>query len=103
MTRTPRIGLLGITQELYDSVVEGITDYQRRFGKELVSWFGDDLTLIYPGPAKNRAQIEQTMAQFNRENLDGIMVVMLTYAPSLWGMLLAQFKQRWGLHASFQM
>ena len=85
MTKKPRIGLLGITQELYDNVVEGITDYQRRFGKELVSWFENDLTLIYPGPAKNRVQIEQTMAQFNREELDGIMVVMLTYAPSLWG------------------
>ncbi len=84
MTSAPRIGLLGITQELYDNVVEGITDYQRRFGNEMVSWFKDDLTVIYPGPAKNRTQIEQTMAQFNRDNLDGIMIVMLTYAPSLW-------------------
>jgi L-arabinose isomerase len=85
MTKTPRIGLLGITQELYDDVVVGITDYQRRFGNELVSWFKDDLTLVYPGPAKNRAQIEQTMERFNQEGLDGIMIVMLTYAPSLWG------------------
>jgi len=79
----PRIGLLGITQELYDDVVKDITAYQRRFGSELSSWFSSDIELLFPGPARNRSQIEQIVSRFNEEKLDGIMVVMLTYAPSL--------------------
>jgi L-arabinose isomerase len=84
MTAQPTIGLLGITQELYDPVVPGITDYQRRFGAELVSWFKSDISIVFPGPAKNRAQLEATLDGFNRQGVDGVMVVMLTYAPSGW-------------------
>ena len=84
MTNLPAIGLLGITQELYDPVVPGITEYQRAFGAQLVEWFKDDLAIVFPGPAKNRAQLEQTLESFNRQGLDGVMVVMLTYAPSGW-------------------
>jgi L-arabinose isomerase len=82
-TDKPRIGLLGITQELYDDVVKGITEYQNHFGAELVSWFSSSVEIVFPGPAKNRKAVESTVSRFNEQGLDGIMVVMLTYAPSL--------------------
>jgi len=79
----PKIGLLGITQELYDDVVTGITAYQQKFGRELVSWFAPDVEILFHGPAKNRSLVEEHVASFNEQKLDGIMVVQLTYAPSL--------------------
>ena len=78
----PRIGLLGITQELYDDVVDGITDYQHEFGAKLTSEYGDWMELVFPGPARNREQREEYLSLFNQERMDGVMVVMMTYAPS---------------------
>ena len=87
----PKIGLLGITQELYDDVVEGITEYQIDSGNKLVAEYSDFMEIVYPGPAKNRLQIEKTISQFNQNHLDGIIVVMLTYAPSV--MAIRAFKE----------
>lgn len=81
--RLPRIGLLGITQELYDDVVDGITEYQQKHGTRLKAHFADAVELVFPGPARNRADIERFVESFNAEKLDGIMLVMFTYAPSL--------------------
>jgi L-arabinose isomerase len=82
-TTKPRIGLLGITQELYDDVVAGITDYQQKHGTRLKEFFSDAVDLVFPGPARNRDDIERFVESFNEQKLDGIMLVMFTYAPSL--------------------
>ena len=79
----PRIGLLGITQELYDDVVEGIEEYQNKHGQKLVEHFANIADFVFPGPARNRSDIERFVASFNEQHLNGVMLVMFTYGPSL--------------------
>ena len=37
----------------------------------------------FPKPVRNRADAEEVVAQFERDGLDGIMMVMLTYGPAM--------------------
>lgn len=79
----PRIGLLGIMQELYDEMLPGITERQGQYARQVAGRLGETLDVTFPGPARNRAEIEQQVRAFNDAGLDGIMIVMLTYGPAL--------------------
>lgn len=82
-SRTPRIGLLGIMQELYDETYPDITERQGDYAREIIGALGDGVEVSFPGPARNRTDIEARVRQFNAEGLDGILIVMLTYGPAL--------------------
>ena len=79
----PRIGLLGIMQELYDAMIPGITERQARYAAEVAQRLGEVAEVSFTGPARNRADIEQRVAELVAQDVDGIMIVMLTYGPSL--------------------
>jgi L-arabinose isomerase len=79
----PRIGLLGIMQELYDDDLPGITERQGRYAQEIADQLADEVDVHFPGPARNRSDIEECVRGFNRDGLDGILIVMLTYGPAL--------------------
>lgn len=81
--RKPRIGLLGIMQELYDESLPGITKRQENYAREVCSQLDDIADWSFPRAARNRSDIENIMGDFNDEGLDGIMIVMLTYGPSM--------------------
>lgn len=81
--RKPKIGMLGIMQELYDSSIPGITKRQEKYAREVVSQLGDIADWEFPGAARNRDDIERIMGDFNHGGLDGIMIVMLTYGPAM--------------------
>ena len=82
-SRVPRIGLLGIMQELYDETFPDITERQGDYAREIIGALGDGVKVSFPGPARNRTDIEDRVRQFNAEGLDGILIVMLTYGPAL--------------------
>jgi L-arabinose isomerase len=81
--QTPRIGFLGIMQELYDNDYPDITERQEAYAREVMAAVGDEVEFVFPGAARNRADIEARVRQFNRDGLDGILIVMLTYGPAL--------------------
>lgn len=81
--RKPRIGLLGIMQELYDKSLPGITDRQEGYARDVCTQLSDVADWSFPRAARNRNDIEEIMGNFNHEGLDGIMIVMLTYGPSM--------------------
>lgn len=81
--RKPKIGLLGIMQELYDHSIPDITDLQETFAKKVCTQLNDVADWYFPGAARNRKDIERITGEFNGEGLDGIMIVMLTYGPSM--------------------
>ena len=81
--RPPRIGVLGIMQELYDESYPDITQRQGDYARQIIAALGDGLEVSFPGPARNRADIEDRVRQFNADGLDGILIVMLTYGPAL--------------------
>src|SRR5262245_53944325 len=77
----PRIGLLGVMQELYDEMLPGITERQAAYAREI----GNELAVVadveVAPPARNRDDIDRTVRAF--EGFDGLLVVMLTYGPAM--------------------
>jgi L-arabinose isomerase len=79
----PRVALLGIMQELYDDMLPGITERQGRYAQKIADRLGDVVDVTFEEPARNRADIERQVQRFNDEELDGIILVMLTYGPAM--------------------
>jgi L-arabinose isomerase len=86
-TGQPRIGLLGVMQELYDDMLPGITDRQAAYAREVAAALGAVADVQVAAPARNRADVERVVREFEAAGVDGLLVVMLTYGP---GMRVAQ-------------
>lgn len=80
----PRIGLLGLMTDGYESIFPGITARQEAYARELVETCRDSVELLFPGAAKNRREIESTVASFNAQGLDGMLIVLLAYSQGAW-------------------
>src|SRR3954452_5342165 len=79
----PRVGVLGIMQELYDEMLPGITERQGAYAQEIGTQLQDGVDVQVAPPARNRADIEATIRGFEQDGLDGVLVVMLTYGPGM--------------------
>lgn len=79
----PRIGMLSIMQELYDKTLPDITDRQHEFAKQVAAQLADVAEVIAARPARNRDDIERTAREFENQDLDGVLVVNVTYGPSI--------------------
>jgi L-arabinose isomerase len=79
----PRIGLLGIMQALYDDMLPGITERQGAYARELGAALDGVAEVVVAPPARDREQVEEAIAGFERDGLDGVLVVMLTYGPAM--------------------
>jgi L-arabinose isomerase len=79
----PRIGLLGIMQELYDDMIPGITEHQAEYARTLVQQLSGRAEVRFTRPARNRDDVEEIVAELLAADVDGIMIVMLTYGPAM--------------------
>ncbi len=83
MSRQPRIGLLGIMQELYDDMIPGITERQGRYAADVAQRLADVAEVTFTRPARNREDVEAISRELVAADVDGIMIVMLTYGPAM--------------------
>ena len=81
--RQPKIGLLGIMQELYDDMIPGITDHQAEYATNVAKQLSGVAEVLFPRPARTRADIESISRAFVADGVDGIAIVMLTYGPAM--------------------
>jgi L-arabinose isomerase len=81
--RKPRIGLLGIMQELYDEMIPGITDHQAAYAGRIAERLSAVAEVSFTRPARNREQVEAEARELVANGVDGIMIVMLTYGPAM--------------------
>jgi L-arabinose isomerase len=81
--RKPRIGILGIMQDLYDDMIPDIAARQLGYAREIAAHLADVAEFIPSDPIKYREEAEHAMREFEDGNLDGVMVVMLTYGPAM--------------------
>ncbi len=81
--RRPRIGILGIMQDLYDEMVPGIAQRQEGYAAELAGELSGVAEFIGGKAVKYREDAERVMAEFEQAGLDGVLVVMLTYGPAM--------------------
>ncbi|MBV9368014.1 MAG: L-fucose/L-arabinose isomerase family protein [Solirubrobacterales bacterium] len=83
MSRQPRIGLLGIMQELYDDMIPGITEHQARYAESLAQRLDGVADVHFRRPARNREDVEAMVRELVAGDVDGITIVMLTYGPAM--------------------
>src|SRR6516225_3331483 len=83
--RGARIGILGIMQDLYDDMIPGIAQRQEGYAAELAAHLGvaGRFEFIPSKPVKYREDAERAMREFENADLDGVLVVMLTYGPAM--------------------
>ena len=79
----PRIGLLGIMQELYDAMIPGITEHQAAFAGRVRDQLADVAEVVFLRPARNRDDVEAVLRELQGQGVDGIAIVMLTYGPAM--------------------
>jgi L-arabinose isomerase len=80
----PRIGLLGIMQSLYDDMLPGITERQAAYAQAIGEALDGVAEVRVGAPVKDRADAERVMAELSDDGaLDGLLVIMLTYGPSM--------------------
>ncbi len=83
MNEQPRIGLLGIMQELYDDMIPGITDHQAQYAARVAERLSGVADVVFTRPARNREDIEAITRELTDARVDGIAIVMLTYGPAM--------------------
>ena len=79
----PRIGLLGIMQELYDDMIPGIVEHQAAYAERVRDQLADVAEVVFLRPARNQDDVEAVLRELQAQGLDGIAIVMLTYGPSM--------------------
>jgi L-arabinose isomerase len=79
----PRIGLLGIMQALYDEMLPGITERQAAYARHLAAVLADVADVDVLPPVKDREAAERAVHEYEARELDGLLVVMLTYGPAM--------------------
>jgi L-arabinose isomerase len=79
----PRVGLLGIMQELYDEMIPGITEHQAAFAERVREQLADVAEVVFLRPARNREDVEALFAELRHQGVDGVAIVMLTYGPAM--------------------
>jgi L-arabinose isomerase len=83
MSERPRIGLLGIMQELYDDMIPGITEHQAQYASEVAARLEPVAEITFIRPARNRDDVEAITKELLDAGVDGIAIVMLTYGPAM--------------------
>ena len=78
--RKPKIGLLGLMTDGYEATFPGFIERQTKYAEELVKTLTPVADVTFAGIGLNRASIEEIVARYNRESLDGILIVLLAYS-----------------------
>src|SRR3954463_6196116 len=79
----PRIALLGIMQSLYDAMLPGIAERQAGYAGEVAAALDSVADVRVFAPVKEREDAERAMRELAGQDLDGLLVVNLTYGPAM--------------------
>ena len=82
--RKPKLGLLGLMTDAYEPLFPGITARQEAFVQEIIADVADIAEIYFPGAALNRADIEAKVKAMNEMDLDGLLIILLTYSQGSW-------------------
>jgi L-arabinose isomerase len=70
-------------QDLYDDMIPGIAQRQEGYAAELAAHLSDVGEFIPSKAIKYREDAERAMREFENADVDGVLVVMLTYGPAM--------------------
>lgn len=78
----PRIGLVGLTAELYKEKWPGLVDELEKFSCTLRRVCSAFAEVYHVSAAYTKEQVSNAFDRFNNEKLDGVILVFLSYSPS---------------------
>lgn len=76
----PRLGVLALMLEGYEPLFPGITESQETYVHSVLEDLRDAADFTFPHAAKNRAEIEALVSQYNAGPFDGILILLLSYS-----------------------
>lgn len=76
----PRIGVLALMLGAYEPLFPGITQRQTAYVHTVLQALSTQADFVFPHAALERAQIEALTKQYNHEELDGILILLLSYS-----------------------
>lgn len=83
----PKVGLLALTLELYETLAPGLREGREAWvRRELVPALDAEAEVLFKSAVFRREDIETTVARFENDGVDALLVVLLTYAPSQWAL-----------------
>ena len=77
LNQKPKLGLLGLMTGGYEDTFPGILDRQYAYAMELAETMNAVADVSFAGIGVDRAKIEEIVDQYNREKLDGMIIVLL--------------------------
>ena len=80
MIEKPRLGILALMLEGYEPLFPGITQAQTDYVRKVIETLSPDAECVFPRIALNRGDIEELTRQYNREELDGILIFLCSYS-----------------------
>jgi L-arabinose isomerase len=80
----PRIGILGLMTDGYEPIFPGIIERQENFAKKVAASISDIIEPEFAGAGLNRESIESITDRYNAMELDGILIILLTYSQGSW-------------------
>jgi len=76
----PRLGILALMLEGYEPLFPGITRAQEEYVRSVCDGLTGEAECLFPRVALNRQDIEELTRQYNREELDGILIFLCSYS-----------------------
>lgn len=82
MRQHPKAGILGLISELYEEPFPELKGDMAKFTRQIADRL-KPVEVIFPGVSVRASEVEGAVRQFENEGADLIIVILLTYAPSL--------------------
>lgn len=83
MSERPKVGFLGLTLELYHRCFPGLVERLGGFGGVVCDQLAHEVDVVREPVAFTRPEVDRAVARFEAEGADAIVIVMLSYSPSL--------------------
>jgi len=80
----PKIGLLTLFFDMYLTSGDALLKSCTAFSLELAENLANHAVVVYPGVCINRSDVDKAVYRFETEDVDLIVVVFLTYTPSMY-------------------
>ena len=78
----PKIGLLALTLELYESLAPSSPQREQWVHRQILPALQESADVIFDRAVCRRPEIEAAIARFEAAGADAVLVLMLTYSPS---------------------
>ncbi len=78
--RKPRLGVLALMLEAYEPLFPGITASQERYLTGVLNALKQTADFVFPKIALCREDIEGLVKQYNADDLDGVVIFLLSYS-----------------------